>query len=92
MNIAGIPGTDKTLISLLDITELKKSEQKIINQNKILNGFNKIFKCALSSKNQEELAKICLNTCEEITGSKLGFIQLLNIRGNLDFIALSDPA
>jgi PAS domain S-box-containing protein len=92
LNIAGIPGTDKTLISLLDITELKKSEEKIINQNKILNGFNKIFKCALSSKNKEELAKICLNTCEEITGSKLGFIQLLNKRGNLDFIALSDPA
>ncbi|MBP2046076.1 PAS domain S-box-containing protein [Methanobacterium aggregans] len=92
LNIAGIPGTDKTLISLLDITELKKSEQKIVNQNKILNGFNKIFKCALSSKNQEELAKICLNTCEEITESKLGFIQLLNKRGNLDFVALSDPA
>lgn len=92
LNIAGIPGTDKTLISLLDITELKKSEEKIINQNKILNGFNKIFKCALASKNKEELAKICLNTCEEITGSNLGFIQLLNKRDNLDFIALSDPA
>jgi PAS domain S-box-containing protein len=38
-----------------------------------------------------EIARICLSEAEELTGSKFGWIGVVNSAGRLDTIALSDP-
>ncbi len=58
----------------INITEHKKTELKIQQQNKVLMGVNKIFKEALSTNSEAELGRLCLSVAEEITESKFGFI------------------
>jgi hypothetical protein len=54
-------------------------------------AINRVFGTALACDTEEELARTCLETAEEITQSKFGFIGLLNAEGRIDAIAISDP-
>lgn len=74
-----------------DISERKKREESIELQNKTLEGINKIFEMVISVGNEEELAEKSLEVCEELTGSKFGFIVERNRKGNLDTLAISNP-
>jgi PAS domain S-box-containing protein len=74
-----------------DITERKKAEEEIKRHIAILNGINTIFKEALTSDTDEELARACLRVAEEITGSKFGFIGEVAPDGLLHDTAISDP-
>ncbi|OEC85175.1 MULTISPECIES: PAS domain S-box protein [Methanobacterium] len=74
-----------------DITESKKAEKEIKRSNRILNGITQIFREALTAETEEKLGKTCLNVCEEVTGSKFGFICEVNEEGTLDTTAISDP-
>lgn len=54
--------------------ERKDIEQKLKEQNNIINAINRIFVNYLHYKTKEDLALLCLNIAEEITGSEISFI------------------
>ncbi len=74
-----------------DISERKQAELRILRQNAVLDGINRIFREALSYETEEELGRTCLAVAESVTGSKFGFIGEVNAAGKLDDIAISDP-
>lgn len=54
--------------------ERKEIEQKLKDQNNIVNAINLIFTNYLSCKTKEELAMLCLDVAEKITGSEMSFM------------------
>jgi PAS domain S-box-containing protein len=73
-----------------DVTERKRAEAKIRRQSKLLAAINKVLQEALESETDADIARACLQTAEELTGSRVGFIGELNEAGCLDTIAVSD--
>jgi PAS domain S-box-containing protein len=74
-----------------ELIHSKRAEEKIRQQNAVLEGMNRIFSEALTCQTEEELGHVCLRVAEEVTGSKFGFIGEINAEGRLEDIALSDP-
>jgi signal transduction histidine kinase len=74
-----------------DITERKRAEERILWQNAVLNGINRIFRETLSSNADEDLGRICLSVAEEVTESKFGFFDEIGPDGYLHDLAISDP-
>ncbi len=72
-----------------DITERKKSEEKIRRQNIFLAGINWILRSSLSGQTEKELGKTCLAAAEEMTGSRFGFLAEIGPDGLLHDIAVS---
>ena len=76
-----------------DITDRKKAEDRINQQNAVLEGINKIFREALSSQTEEDLGRICLKVAEEITGSRISFMGEINPKtGKIEDVAISDQS
>ncbi len=73
-----------------DITERKRVEEKILQQNEVLQGINRVFHEAIAWESVEELGRICLNIAESLTGSEIGFIGEKGPEGLLHVIAISD--
>ena len=94
-NFAPIKDKDDTIVGAIvtarDITVRKQTEEKIRQQNIILEAINQIFSKALTCNTQEELGSKCLTVAEELTGSKIGFIGEIGEDGFLHDIAISDP-
>ena len=76
--------------AFIDITERKQEEQSILRYNRILEGINRIFSNVVQAKTEEELANSCLSVALEVTGSQLGFVNLLGDDGLMHDIAISD--
>ncbi len=57
----------------------------------LLEGLSDIYKTALTSKTEAEIASACLSVAERLTGSRFGFLGLVNERGRLDTKSLSEP-
>lgn len=57
----------------------------------LLEGLSDIYKTALTSETEAEIAGACLSVAERLTGSRLGFLGLVNERGRLDTKSLSEP-
>lgn len=75
-----------------DITERKRTEERIHRQNAILEGISRIFRECLTCETVEQVGRCCLTIVEEVTGSRFGFIGEINAEtGCLDDIAISDP-
>jgi len=74
-----------------DITERKRSEGKIAQQNVVLNAINRIYEEAIQSENIEDLGRACLDIVESITGSKFSFIGEIGSDDLLHDLAISDP-
>jgi PAS domain S-box-containing protein len=74
-----------------DISDLKQAQENILRQSAILNGINRIFREALTSETEEELARTCLAVAEELTDSRFAFINALNNQGTFDVRAFSVP-
>ncbi len=68
----------------------KQAKQKILQQNEVLKGINRVFHEAIASESDEELGRICLNIAESLTSSEIGFIGEKGPDGLLDVIAISD--
>ena len=79
------------LVVFSDVTEFKKTENKALRKNKVLECINTVFQAAYSSESEEDLAKKCLSLAEELTGSQFGFLGEINAVGRYDTIAISDP-
>jgi len=74
-----------------EIGERKRAEERILHQNTILDGINRIFRETLTAETEEELGRACLAVAEEVTGSKFGFISEIEPDGLLHVLAMSDP-
>jgi PAS domain S-box-containing protein len=75
----------------IDITDRKQAEERVRRQSALLKGINRVFVETLTCKTEEELGAACLQVAEELTQSQFGFVGLLNARGCLDTVAISDP-
>ncbi len=74
-----------------EITERRKAEERVIQQNVVLEAINSVFKEALRCDSAADVAKKCLSIAEEVTGSKFGSIAEVNENGRFNTIALSNP-
>ena len=74
-----------------DISERKRSEGKIAQQNIILNAINSIYEEAIRCEDIEDLGRACLGVIESITGSKFSFIGEIGSDDLLHDLAISDP-
>lgn len=79
------------ILTLRDITERKRGEEKIRLRNALLRGINSIFKAGLKCETEEELARAALEIAEEVTGSRGGFLAETGYNGLLHNIAVSNP-
>ncbi len=77
---------------VLDITERKKTEEEIINHQKVLDAINKVFQEYLKTDTLTEVVEKCLELAEDLTESEFGFFGEINENGRLDDRALSPPA
>lgn len=73
-----------------DVTERKRAEAQARRQSKLLAAINKVLQQTLESETDADIARTCLQTAEELTGSRFGFIGEVNEAGRLDTIAVSD--
>lgn len=83
--LLGYRGMDK------DITERKRAETQILRQNMLLEGINKLLQKVFAEETDADLAKLCLQIAEGLTGSKFGFIGEVNEQNKLDTISISNP-
>ncbi len=57
-----------------DISKRKRAEREILRQSRVLSAINGVFRQTLNASSEEEVARICLNLAQEVTGSRIGFI------------------
>ncbi|MHB8790133.1 MAG: PAS domain S-box protein [Desulfobulbaceae bacterium] len=78
------------VLTVADITERKRAEQRIRNNNALLQGINEIFEAGMASNSDEELVIAALRVAGRITASRFGFIGEIGPDGLLHEIAISD--
>ena len=76
---------------LRDITERKQAEDAFRRQSALSNAINEILHETLRCDTDSEVAAMCLDVAEVLTGSKFGFIGEMNQAGLFDTIAISNP-
>lgn len=87
---AKVPYVDLT--ELDELTEhLAEAEEARERAFALLDGINRVLLEALTCESDADVARVCLAVAEGLTGSKFGFIGLLNEAGLFDDIAISDP-
>ena len=86
----GQPKSRKVAILFNDITERKQEEQRISRYNRILEGINRIFSNVVQAKTEEDLGNVCLSVALEVTGRRIGFVNLVGDDGLLHDIAISE--
>jgi PAS domain S-box-containing protein len=75
---------------MLDITEHKQKEQKILRYNRVLDGISRIFESVVKAETEEELGNLCLSVALELTGGGIGFVGEIGTDGLLHDIAISE--
>ena len=78
--------TENEMMKLKD----KLEAERTLRHNLILEGINRIFSIVVQDKTEEELGNECLSVALTITGSQLGFVNLVGDDGLLHDIAISD--
>jgi PAS domain S-box-containing protein len=91
LTVSMVPGTKKSVVSAIDITERKLVEEKAVRQKNALKAINKVLRETMTCGTDEDVAHVCLTAAKQLTGSKFGFIGEVNEAGTFDTIALSDP-
>ncbi len=86
-----VDGSPLVLEMGVEITDRKRAELEARRQTAIVDGMNRIFRDTLTCETQSDLGRTCLTVAQELTGSRFGFISLLNGEGSLDFLASSAP-
>jgi len=90
-NLIHDPRINGMIVHCRDITEQKRSENKILRQNILLQAINRVLKETLTCETTGEVAKTGLSVCEELTGSKFSLLGELNEQGRFDTLAYTDP-
>jgi len=91
LKAASIGGCARVIAVARDISERKQSESHIARQSAVLKAVNRVFSQAMTCTSDADVAKMCLQVAEELTGSRFGFIGEINAAGRYDVMALSDP-
>ncbi len=92
----GIPLRDErgrvalAVLALRDIGDQKQAELRAALHGAILRGITEILEAALVCRDEEVLGRTCLRVIEDITQSRLGFIDELADDGALISVAMSD--
>ncbi|OGW36045.1 MAG: hypothetical protein A2010_10230 [Nitrospirae bacterium GWD2_57_9] len=81
----------RTVGVISDITDRRLSDARILRQNRMLDGINRILGAALTSRTEEDLGSICLAIAEEVSQSKFGFIGDIGRDDLFYIIAMSSP-
>ena len=84
-------GEGLLLLVLDDVTPWKLAEGKLVQGQAVLRAVNRILTETLTCESVAEVASVCLDHAERLTGSEFGWIGVLNPQGTVDAIALSDP-
>ncbi len=75
VTVAIIPGTQRRLISLIDVTQRNKAIERLKWQLKVNKSLNKVYAPLVSSQtNLEDIASVILNQALELTGSPMGYV------------------
>jgi hypothetical protein len=69
--------TENEQIKLKD----KQEDEETPQNNRILKGINRIFSIVVQDKTEEDLGNECLAVALEVTGSQLGFVNLIGDDG-----------
>ncbi len=69
----------------------QRAESGMQRQNQVLAGINGILRGTLASCSEQDLAQICLDAAQKVTGSRFGFIGEVDAAGRFSDIAISDP-
>jgi len=79
------------LVTIRDVTEHRRAEERTRQQNAVLAGMARIFQGALTCQTERDLGLACLSVLEEVTQSKFSFLLEVNGETGLADIAISDP-
>ncbi len=79
------------LVTIRDVTEHRRAEERTRQQNAVLAGMASIFQGALTCQTERDLGLACLAVLEEVTQSKFSFLLEVNDQTGLADIAISDP-
>ncbi len=72
------------------VESLKTANAAIVRQTRLQSAVNQVFRQALTSETEEELAKAVLHVAEGLTESRYGFIGMLNASKLMDIVAIND--
>jgi len=72
-----------------DITDRLEAEKLAIRQSAVVRAINQVFADSLTLESLEEVAAASLDVVVKLTGSKFGWIGLLNQAGRMDILAMS---
>ena len=72
-------------------TDVSEELARVIRDRALLDGINRVLREALDCETDEQVAAVCLDVAEQLTESRFGFIGMVNERGLLDTLTLSDP-
>lgn len=87
MSVAMIPDTKKSLVSVLDITEKKRSRIKLKKELRINQSLEHIYKPIISpDSNLEDVASIILKESKELTGSEQGYVSSIDPKTDYNII------
>lgn len=70
-------------------TSHEEADEQIRRQVSLLKAIIRIFRESIDCETEEDMARICLEVAEELTGSRYGFIGELNPQGLFDTTTLS---
>jgi len=87
LKIGMIPGTKKSVASLMDITERKQAEEKIKHLNLVLRAIRSVNQLIVKEKNRESLLKGACNNLIKTRGYHSAWIALLDESGKLETYA-----
>jgi len=83
LTIAVIPGTKKSVASLLDITERKRAEERIEHLNLVLRAIRTVNQLVVREKDRDTLLKGACNSLIETRGYYNAWIVILDESGGL---------
>jgi len=73
-----------------EITEKKKTQEKLLKQTAVLESINKILKETIISETEQTLSRTCLCLAEELTESGFGMIGEIMESGDFGSVVISD--
>jgi PAS domain S-box-containing protein len=84
------PFSEGAVITAEDITPRKRSEDRILRQNVLLEAINRLFRESWRRETSDEVVQLFLTGAVELTGSQVGFTGEVDEAGRFDLMALTD--
>jgi PAS domain S-box-containing protein len=74
-----------------DVTEQRRARDAAERRERITAAVNRVFREAILCETEEDLARTTLRVGEQLTGSRFGWVGVLNPAGLMDTVAISNP-